>query len=214
MQRRIVIAFALVGGAFLVAQFVGDGKRGNDTVETSGVEPLPMPLSDSRTEPLAESVNDFADEFEESPNHIGEANVESTDWSPDGEKFVREFLAPERVLSDMFHDNVGRFKRQLEAYYLASNTDDEWSPSAAAILSEWFHSGDNSDQITSDCAADMCVVDLYVSYKVFLRKYREKAKQWGLFEQEGFLRKSFFFPNPDGSIRIYVFRGTFDPESL
>ncbi len=156
----------------------------------------------------------FVEEFEESPKHIDEADVESTDWSPDGENFVREFLAPEHVLFDMFHDNVGRFKRQLEAYYLTSDTDDEWSPSAAAALSEWYHSGDNGDEIISDCATDICVVDLYVSYKVFLRKYRAKARQWGLSEQEGFLPKSFFFPNPDGSIRIYVFRDTFDPESL
>ena len=214
MRRIVTVSLALVVGALLVAKFAVDDKQGRGAVETSAVQPLPTPLSDSRTEPPAESANDFVEGFAESPKHVDEANVESADWSPEGEYFPDEILAPERVLSDMFWDIRGLFKQQLEAYYLASDIDDEWSPKATASLTEWIRDSVDGDNVVVDCVADMCLMDLTISFKDLIPIMSVDILQWRDSEPEGFLLTSFYFNNHDGSYRFYFFRDSFDPAAL
>jgi hypothetical protein len=114
-----------------------------------------------------------------------------------------------RLLFQLFHSKPKYLHEQLEVHYLAGSFDDQWSPDAVASLSDWFQGGDQSGVIVADCVADMCIVDFFVSYKEFLSKHGEKARQWELAEPEGFLPEAFYFANPDGSIRYFVFRDTF-----
>jgi len=214
LRRTVTVSLALVVGAFLVAKFAVDDKQGRGAVETSAVQPLPTPLSDSRTEPPAESANDFVAEFAESAKHVDEANDESADWSSEGEYFPDEILSPELVLSDMSWDNVGLFKHQLEAYYLASDIDDEWSPKATASLTEWIRDSVDGDYVVVDCVVDMCLMDVTVSFKELLLISNVELLQWWDSEPEGFLLISFNFPNHDGSYRYYFFRDSFDPAAL
>lgn len=213
MRRIVTVSLALVVGAFLIAQFAGDDKRDHGAVETSGVEPLPTPLTDPIIEPLAGSPVGVVEEYEDSPQLEIEDVADSSEPFTENEEIADSVLARSRVLNNMFFGNGRVFSQQLAAHHLASYTDDEWSPRATASLTEWFGNGDDGD-IVVDCAADICLIDFFVPDRDFMRNYRIKARQWGKSEPEGFMRASYFFRNQDGSTRLYFFRDSFDPESL
>ena len=217
LQRIALVALTFIVGVFLLRLFLIDDVRDHTVVDSSNVgsvrNAIPDPMTESAVEPtprLPDGPN--------GPN--GNVILEDENAAPHHDQPAQEIeyaddaIARATMLRDMFHSGPKEFGQQLEVRYLVSESDEHWSPSAAASLSEWFHNGDNGDEIISDCTRDMCVVDLYVSYKVFLRKYQEKAIQWQPSEQGGFLPNTFFFPNSNGSIRCYFFRDTFDPGSL
>jgi hypothetical protein len=121
-------------------------------------------------------------------------------------------LLPEQVLSMMFARDALQFGKQLESHYLSSEGDDEWTKEAAASLAGLFSVDTHS--VVVDCAVDICLMDIFASYRSVLVDYRPELDQWKDSAPVGFLPAVFYFKNGDGSYRFYFFRDSFDPGSL
>jgi len=119
-----------------------------------------------------------------------------------------------RSLLEQCDCDPGSLHRQLEAHFLGSRSDDEWSPRAEVQLSNWFETDRNSDEVAVTCVVDMCAVDFFVPFSQFSSNYEGSAQEWEQAKHSGFLPISLFFPRWDGSTRVFIFRDSFDPAAL
>ena len=119
-----------------------------------------------------------------------------------------------QVLHDQFYCDPGTLHHRLENYFREGDADSEWAPRAEIGLSDWFRTSENGGDVDVACVSDLCAVDFRVSYHEFRTTYRPMVEEWEQAKHAGFLKDSFSFPRGDGSTRLFVFRGSFDPAHL
>ncbi len=118
------------------------------------------------------------------------------------------------VLRYLFECDPGSLHHQLQDHFGASNRDDEWSPRAEIRLSDWFTPEGNASKVDVTCGADICTVDFLMSFHEFATEHRSVVERWKESGPPGFLPEGLHFPRYNGSTRLFVFRDSFDPDSL
>ncbi len=211
LRRLVTITIILVVGALLISRIVGNDKQTHNDVEKSDVPQLQAPSSELVVEPIIESAIDVVEEYEDSPELADEDIGDSLELSAEGKDSAQ---ARAEILHIMFVRNTRTFSQQLEAHYVASDSDDEWSPNATTVLTDLFQDHVDGDGAVVDCAADICIIDFFGSFEDYLRITSVRSRQWMESGSESFMRASFHFKNQDASYRFYFFRDTFDPDSL
>lgn len=116
----------------------------------------------------------------------------------------------------MFSRDPTKFAELVEAHMTNEEVDVEWAAETGEKLEQWLGSRlqANTFDYSLECVSDVCFVDFLITQSDYMRSVVPHMADWRNDRVSGMLRTNIFVSAGEDYIRSYVFRDTFDPESL